>query len=69
MTENDAQSGRATAREHAEFALASVAMLVFGPLHFAGELVDPSGRVHWHSIVLGTLGSLVWAALIAEVFL
>lgn len=59
----------ATARDYIEVAVGSVALLALGPLHFAGELVDPAGNVHWQSIILGTLGSLIWAAALIEVLL
>jgi hypothetical protein len=43
-------------------------MLALGPIHFGGELVDPVGNVHWHSLVYGILGTWLWALAAAGVW-
>jgi hypothetical protein len=43
------------------------AMIAFGPLHFGGEMVGPSGATDWRQWAAALVGSVLWAALIVEV--
>ena len=43
------------------------AMIAVGPLHFGGEMGDPTGATDWRQWAAALIGSVLWAAVIVEV--
>lgn len=59
--------GRAKSEKRTYRLAGWVFMILLGPIHFAGEMVGPTGATSWRQWACAITGSLLWGAAIAAV--